>query len=227
MPTSRHRQLSRASKDRSLSQEKRNDARREILLEHALERFARQGFHRTTIEELCSASGVTTRYFYQLFGSKETLMLALLERIMHACVTAAQQSYSASQERAPRERIDAVVNAFTHAYTDDPRYAKVGAIAAVGATPAIEERRRQSVRDLANLIEAIGQDFFRGLGLSVTWGTGIPLAVVGGANELIYAWTCSANCDSSDTLIRELNEYFDILLRGLLERNQVTFTPQS
>lgn len=191
-------------------------------MEYGLGQFAQNGFHRTSIEEICAESGVTTRYFYSLFGSKEALMLALFERIIDRCITAAQESYARTRQLKPQERVDAVVNAFVHAYVDDPRFARLGAITAVGATPTIEERRRQGVRELARLIEMIGQDFFHSLGLSVEWGPGIPLAVVGGANELIYGWLSRPERRPTKDLILELTEFFDIVLRGLLERNQVS-----
>jgi AcrR family transcriptional regulator len=55
--------------------------RRSQLLEVALERFAADGFHRTSMEHIADAAGVTKPVLYQHFGSKRTLYLELLESV--------------------------------------------------------------------------------------------------------------------------------------------------
>ncbi len=55
--------------------------RRNQLLEVALERFAPNGFHGTSMEEIADAAGVTKPVLYQHFGSKRTLYLELLETV--------------------------------------------------------------------------------------------------------------------------------------------------
>jgi AcrR family transcriptional regulator len=55
--------------------------RRSQLLEVALERFAANGFHGTSMEEIADAAGVTKPVLYQHFGSKRTLYLELLETV--------------------------------------------------------------------------------------------------------------------------------------------------
>jgi AcrR family transcriptional regulator len=54
-------------------------ARREQLLANALEVFARQGFHGTSMNDVAEAAGVTKPVLYQHFASKRELYLALLD----------------------------------------------------------------------------------------------------------------------------------------------------
>jgi AcrR family transcriptional regulator len=54
-------------------------ARRAQLLSIGLEVFARQGFHRTSMNDVAEAAGVTKPVLYQHFASKRDLYLALLE----------------------------------------------------------------------------------------------------------------------------------------------------
>jgi AcrR family transcriptional regulator len=56
-------------------------ARREQLLAVALEVFARQGFHGTSMNDVAEAAGVTKPVLYQHFRSKRQLYLALLEDV--------------------------------------------------------------------------------------------------------------------------------------------------
>jgi AcrR family transcriptional regulator len=56
-------------------------ARREQLLATALEVFARQGFHATSMNDVAEAAGVTKPVLYQHFDSKRELYLALLDEV--------------------------------------------------------------------------------------------------------------------------------------------------
>ena len=62
-------------------------ARREQLLEVALEVFARQGFHGTSMNDVADAAGVTKPVLYQHFDSKRELYLALLEDVGNQLIT--------------------------------------------------------------------------------------------------------------------------------------------
>ena len=67
-------------------------ARREQLLEVALDVFARAGYHATSMNEVAEAAGVTKPVLYQHFESKRELYQALLDevgaRMLTAIVTA-------------------------------------------------------------------------------------------------------------------------------------------
>jgi AcrR family transcriptional regulator len=56
-------------------------ARREQLLATALEVFAHQGFHATSMNDVAEAAGVTKPVLYQHFASKRDLYLALLDEV--------------------------------------------------------------------------------------------------------------------------------------------------
>jgi AcrR family transcriptional regulator len=55
--------------------------RRSQLLEVALDRFAANGFHRTSMDDIADAAGVTKPVLYQHFGSKRALYLELLDTV--------------------------------------------------------------------------------------------------------------------------------------------------
>src|SRR3954447_15278171 len=55
--------------------------RRRQLLDVALEVFAANGFHQTSMEEVAEAAGVTKPVLYQHFGSKRELYLELLDDV--------------------------------------------------------------------------------------------------------------------------------------------------
>src|SRR5213595_327020 len=55
------------------------DQRRQQLFEVARERFAQQGFHATSMDDIAEAAGVTKPVLYQHFPSKRALYVELLE----------------------------------------------------------------------------------------------------------------------------------------------------
>ncbi|MER5638998.1 TetR/AcrR family transcriptional regulator [Kitasatospora sp. NPDC002227] len=58
---------------------KRRPRTRAALLQAALETFAENGFHATSIEQICERAGYTRGAFYSNFSSKEELFLALFD----------------------------------------------------------------------------------------------------------------------------------------------------
>ncbi|WP_329569617.1 TetR/AcrR family transcriptional regulator [Kitasatospora sp. NBC_01266] len=58
---------------------KRRPRTRAALLESALAAFAENGFHATSIEQICERAGYTRGAFYSNFSSKEELFLALFD----------------------------------------------------------------------------------------------------------------------------------------------------
>jgi AcrR family transcriptional regulator len=55
-------------------------ARREHILDAAERCFARTGFHRTTIQDICTEAGVSAGALYVYFTSKEDLIAGIAER---------------------------------------------------------------------------------------------------------------------------------------------------
>src|SRR5688500_7236256 len=75
---------------------------RDRLLDAATQLFYEQGLH-VGIDAVCRAAGVSKRSMYQLFGSKDDLVAASLERI--APDYAAALLPAADDDRSPRARI--------------------------------------------------------------------------------------------------------------------------
>ncbi len=55
-------------------------ARRDHILDAAEKRFARAGFHRTTIQDICKEAGISPGALYVYFDSKEALIAGICER---------------------------------------------------------------------------------------------------------------------------------------------------
>lgn len=77
--------------------------RRIQLLETALERFARKGYHETSMEEIADAAGVTKPVIYHHFASKTELFIELLDTVGERLVL--DMSAKISAETSPYLRV--------------------------------------------------------------------------------------------------------------------------
>ncbi len=55
--------------------------RRSLLVQHAVDTFAKKGFHATSMEDVAIAAGVTKPVIYQHFTSKRQLYIAILRHV--------------------------------------------------------------------------------------------------------------------------------------------------
>lgn len=80
-------------------------ARRDQILDIAVEVFARAGFHATSMNDVAEAAGVTKPVLYQHFASKQELYRALLEEAgsrLRTAVTAAVDGAPSGKEQTVR-----------------------------------------------------------------------------------------------------------------------------
>jgi AcrR family transcriptional regulator len=71
-----------------LTPERRRELTRSALVEAAADVFARRGFEGASLDEIAEAAGFTRGAIYSNFGSKEDLMLAVVERYNETLVEA-------------------------------------------------------------------------------------------------------------------------------------------
>ena len=191
----------------------RAEERKARLLEAALELFARQGYSRTTIEALCTEAKVTARHFYQLFESREAILLALYNNIiedLRAGVLLAMSAPNLSLE----QQIPLGVSAMVHHYLEDRRLARVGVLEVVGVSPQMEARRRESIHDMADLIEAYLDNLVTRDELPKRNYHLVCIALVGGINELLAEWLTLENPPDIATLSEEIVNILNALIRG-------------
>jgi len=92
-------------------------ARREQLLNVALEVFAHQGFHGTAMNDVAEAAGVTKPVLYQHFQSKRQLYLALLDEVGQRLRQTIEKA--GSDSGGPRAQVEAGFRAYFRWVRDD------------------------------------------------------------------------------------------------------------
>ncbi|WP_454196283.1 TetR/AcrR family transcriptional regulator [Nocardia sp. Marseille-Q1738] len=198
---------------RGLDAEQRSAQRRSQLLDAATELFAEQGFSGTSIEQICQRAYVGTKGFYDHFDSKEACYIALLEQVTAQIQQRVTDVAAGAADSPWPHRVEAIIGAFVHAITDDPRLGKVTFGEAGGISPAVERQRRTNRRWAAAFLdqqwsEARDADEERG-------HLALALATIGGVFELVTDWLHQDNsADSASILIEDLTRFITVVHAG-------------
>lgn len=110
------------------SDAERRAGRRARLVAAGLELFGSRGYAGTSIERLCSAAQVSTRYFYEEFSSREALLAATYDDVVAGAFDAVRTSVQAVAEGdadSPQARIDAALRAYVGHLLADPRRVRI------------------------------------------------------------------------------------------------------
>jgi AcrR family transcriptional regulator len=97
--------------------------RRRQLLDVALDAFAGGGFHRTSMDEVAEAAGVTKPVLYQHFGSKRDLYLELLRDVGGQLLDAIRAAVA--DAAGPRQQVEAGFTAYFRFVADHPNSFRV------------------------------------------------------------------------------------------------------
>ena len=179
---------------RGQSPEERRELRRRRLLDTGLELFGTVGYQHTSVERLCSASGVTGRHFYEEFASREALLGAVYDEIMTFCLDAV---IAAVDEAAPDadKVIAAGVGTYVRLMLADQRRARVATIEVMGVGGAVDIYRRGQALRFADYMRTVA-DRMISEGAPIFGHDITPIALVGAIHELIRSRITSSDADS-------------------------------
>ncbi len=122
------------------------------LIDAALELFGTQGYAATSIERLCAVANVSTRSFYEDMGSREALLIALVNRITSHAVERAMAALARTENEPLSTRVVEGFRAYLAVTCADHRSARVCYVEVVGVSEAVERWRREQRRLLSALL---------------------------------------------------------------------------
>ena len=204
--------------------EQRQTERRRLVLAAALELFGTQGYARTSIESLCQTAGVGTNSFYDLFSSKEDVLVELYDELIGGLRDAVTEAHV--EHRDSDEPMRPLVSAFVHGAVDDPRVAQVAFIEAAGVSSAVEAHRRDLRNEFIAGIQAIGTDLrdaaLDGTAADIELRTGPSprrnaVAVVGAIIEMTVDWLHDPDPDPLDRLIDDIAHHCRRVLTAIID----------
>ncbi len=180
---------------RKTADERRGD-RRARLLETATDLFGTQGYRATTIEALCAGAGVSTRNFYEEFGSREKLLIAVHDDINARVFAAVVEALAEVEPEDLWGRVRSATRAYFDVMTSDRRWARVAVVESVGVGPDVEAARRAAIDGFVNLIE-LESERLAEAGVIERRPFGLTaVALAGAINGLLNTWAGDVDWDA-------------------------------
>jgi AcrR family transcriptional regulator len=139
------------------------EEQRERILAAATEVFAREGFDGATSERIAEVSGVGRPSVYQLFGSKNDVFIAAVDRALIRILDRARRSLGSTAHLRGRKQAKANVAAYFEMVTEDPDTFRMLLLADRSGDQATREKataiRRRMQDSLANYIRNTWEGF--------------------------------------------------------------------
>lgn len=171
---------------RGKSAEERRAARRERLLDAALDVLGTNGWQATTVTAVCERARLTPRYFYESFGDRDEIVVAVFDQVMTE-ISGRVLDMIGNGGVGVTETLRATAAAFVSVTADDPRKGRVAFFEALGSE-ALMRKRVEMMRWFAN---AIAADARRTYGLPDGQDYALELAgliAAGGLVDTVAAW---------------------------------------
>lgn len=173
---------SEARRYRGQTAQERGAERRARLENAALDLIGERGWQDATMTEICRTAGLTERYFYESFKSRDELYVSLIEQLGQQLL--ARVLSAVDPAATPRERVQASAVAVVEFLVGDPRRGRVALVEGAGS-PELERRRRQIVMGLGDAIAEHWSAFLGQDDVPLAQRTLIATAIAGSVAALI------------------------------------------
>jgi AcrR family transcriptional regulator len=159
---------------------KSKEARREEILDAALEVFAEHGLHGASTEEIARRAGISQPYVFRLFGTKKELYLAVVARCFRQTLELMQR---AAEGKRGEEALQAIGAAYKDVLESDRVYLRAQMQAyAASEDPEVGAIVRGGFGDLVAYVERvsglgmphIARFFADGMLMNVLWSMRAP-----------------------------------------------------
>ena len=194
-----------------LTPEERDAARKRRIMDDGIEIFGTSGYAGSRINDICKLARVTARNFYDHFESREALLIAIYDEI----IAEVRDEWVKAMDAAPDDPVAqfrAGITAFAATMASDDRRLRINFVEVVGATTAVEERRRLAIAMFRQMsAERIEALLAKGLipegSQRLTYS-----ALVGAIQESLVDWVNRSDRPPLDDVIDELVRIFSVVL---------------
>lgn len=177
--------------------DERSADRRGRLLAAALELYGSDGYAGTPIERLCAAAKVSTRHFYQEFGGKEAVLVALHSMLTEEALAATARALADAPPAPIGVRLVAAVRAYLRTVTADYHRVRVSFVEVVGASPEVERVRLEYREAIVAVVEREGAAAVARGEIADRDFRFAGLALIGAINAVVYDWYLRHGAEAS------------------------------
>lgn len=193
----------------------RRSDRRERMLTAGLEAFATTGYAATTITALCAAANVSTRNFYEEFGSLEEVLVTLLDESRDMVAEQVNRTFAETADRDVTERIDRAVRSYLEALTADPLRTRILLVETMAVSSKVDTHRGRMLQQFVGLVESEANRA-RAEGIIADRDYHLTsVAIVGMLSTLVTLWASDRSLDAdlddiADEAIRLIQSAFSV-----------------
>jgi AcrR family transcriptional regulator len=182
----------------------RSDARRRQFLDAGLEVLGTRGWTNATVRGICEEAGLSTRYFYESFPALDALALSLYDDLVEDAIATVAAAVLTVDPHDPGQAARAATGALVDWVLADRRRAQL-LLAAGSSEHPLAERRAQTMRRVADVIEQLGRSTYGGSTVGDDSLLRITAALVaGGIAEVMFAWIDGRLVADRDELVEHL-----------------------
>ncbi|MCA9584568.1 MAG: TetR/AcrR family transcriptional regulator [Myxococcales bacterium] len=127
--------------------------RRQQILQHARDVFARRGYHAAKIDEIVATAGVARGTFYLYFEDKRAIFEEIVDRTFMRLGLAIVRVDPDNAERSVAEQIKDNIRNIVHTLLEDPGTTKILLSDAVGLDPAFDRKLLGFYEESSKLLE--------------------------------------------------------------------------
>ena len=185
----------------------RRAARRDRLVEAALDIVGTDGTSAITVTRLCKEAGLNERYFYESFREREDVLVAAGDHVAGTLAARILERLAASPED-PRSRVTAAIGAAVDVLTEDERKGKL--FLETSSSPVLGQRRVELAGGFVDLLlsQALATLHLEATPEVESFGRFAATHLFGGVLETISAWMRGALKISRDELVERNVEMF-------------------
>jgi AcrR family transcriptional regulator len=170
-----------------VDQDERHQQRRERLIDAALTVFGDQGYHQSTVRDVCNAAQLTSRYFYESFDSMEALFQTVYERVSEQLMQNTVAALARS-EPEPDKLAEAALRAFFSFIQEDPRRARVTLIDALNVSNNASQLAAKVNHDFARMTSTFMTHFLPNIVNTGLNATLLAEGLIGASNRIGTVW---------------------------------------
>lgn len=170
-----------------------------------------EGESGTTMTKICARAGLTERYFYESFASRDEALLVALDAVSDEIASAAVQAIEQT-DGAPAQRVRAALTAVVSLLAAEPDKGRVAIIEST-STALLRVRRHTLLAAFAELVATESAALYGVEAWPVERARINGLVLAAGIAELIGAWLSGDVDLGQDELVEVASELFIAVAR--------------
>lgn len=196
----------------------REEERRNKLIAAGLEAFGTTGFAKTTIKHVCELAGLTERYFYESFKTKEELLGEVYSGVVEGLIQKTTERIAMGGS-SPQELIVESLGVFYKVLAEDPRKARMLFFEIFGVSPEIDRLYQTATMRLSEIVSQAVLKAFPVLNPELFNKSILPVGLAGAVDLIAAHWSLTGFTTPIEEILGQV-EFLVVMLDKFLKDNE-------